>query len=480
MHCAFFRKTGTLILTLACLCLLAFGAPAEGAFTITDGVLTGYSGPQRAHAVIIPEGVKSIADSVFSGNEHITSVEFPASLESIGNTAFSGSGLLSVTVPADVQLGAGVFSGSKLVSAVIENGVKSIPTRTFNRCENLSNVEFPSTLERIESWSFGDCVALESIDIPNSVEFIGNSAFCGAGMIELSIPGSVKNIQQGVFSLCPNLKEVIIEEGVTSISNFSFGNCPNLRRITFPESMSEIKSAGMFADSNNLMVITFLSRNPRFTRGEDFFGDYAPIRDGIIDPTVYGYKGTQAEELAKKANLVFVPLEEEDGGMVDNEIDFGALDPVQIPTIIVRPGQDGELTYELDKNAGKKGTIVYNVHMRDTYDGKPVDLVGECILCFPYPEGLDETSLNKYRIIIHHRAGNGRTEVFKSEDGDIDFTKQGLCIRVSSFSPFEITWESGADALPQTGDHSSLLFFGACLIVSVIAWIYLKRRTRKN
>lgn len=334
----------------------------------------------------------------------------------------------------------------------------------------------PENVKKIASGVFSGNQDIETVVFPDELEVIDSGAFSWSGLTEIHIPGSFEKIGNGVFQECRDLKNIILEEGITSISNAAF-SASGLERIFFPESMTTFESAGIFADTNNLMVIKFLARDPQFTRGEDFFGDYDPIRTGSIQPTVYGYKGTQAEALARKANLVFVPLEEEDGETLKNEEKFNALDAVEVPTILVKPDQEGELTFEMDKDANKKNTIVYNVHLRDEYNGKPKALEDECILCFPYPEGLDENSSNKYRIVIHHYAGNGKTEVFKSEDGDIEFTKQGLCIRVSSFSPFEIAWESGGQHLPETGDASSLWMFLAALILSCTALSLLRRRT---
>lgn len=168
------------------------------------------------------------------------------------------------------------------------------------------------------------------------------------------------------------------------------------------------------------------------------------------------------------------------GDIVGGEDDFDNLPPVDVPTLILPDGvvMDASAILQYDEpNANKKNTIVYNVHLINQ-NGEALDLPAGAILCFPYPEGLDENSGNKYRIIIHHYADNGSTEVFKSENGDIEFTKQGLCIRVSSFSPFEISWEEQPEIdLPQTGDNSHIVLWTALLTLAGTAMLTLKRKT---
>lgn len=168
------------------------------------------------------------------------------------------------------------------------------------------------------------------------------------------------------------------------------------------------------------------------------------------------------------------------GDIVGGEDDFGNLPPVDVPTLILPDGvvMDASAILKYDEpNANKHNTVVYNVSLVNQ-NGEEIELPEGCILCFPYPEGLNENSKNKYRIIIHHYADNGKTEVFKSENGDIEFTKQGLCIRVSSFSPFEITWEEYPEVdLPRTGDNSRIALWLTLLTVAGAAILTLKRKS---
>ena len=61
-------------------------ALAEGSFTISNGVLTKYTGTDAD--VIIPDTVTSIGDSAFADNIYIENVTIPSGVTSIGKYAF--------------------------------------------------------------------------------------------------------------------------------------------------------------------------------------------------------------------------------------------------------------------------------------------------------------------------------------------------------------------------------------------------------
>ena len=122
-------------------------------------------------------------------------------------------------------------------------------------------------------------------------------------------------------------------------------------------------------------------------------------------------------------------------------------------------------------------TVSYNIRLLDEY-GNDASLPGESILCLPYPDGINKDNVNTYRITICHY-GTGNTEVFNLNDGSIEPTEQGLCIRISSLSPFDITWEQIPDNinLPKTGDNSQIGLWLALLTVAGAAMLTLKRKT---
>ena len=168
------------------------------------------------------------------------------------------------------------------------------------------------------------------------------------------------------------------------------------------------------------------------------------------------------------------------GGIFDGESDFSKLPAIKVPVLVLPDGAiyGLDLTLKFNgPNKEEKNNIKYDVHLVDS-DGKKVELPSECILCFPYPEGMNETNALRYRIMIHHFGDNGM-EKFDTKDGTIKLTPQGLCIRVSSLSPFVITWEELEVNLPQTGDSTPLMLYGVGMLLSLATVGLLKRRTKR-
>ena len=59
--------------------------------------------------------------------------------------------------------------------------------------------------------------------------------------IPVEIDGlKVSGIATGAFSVSPQLREVIIPEGITEIEAYAFAFCPALEKVTLPESLRRL------------------------------------------------------------------------------------------------------------------------------------------------------------------------------------------------------------------------------------------------
>ena len=69
------------------------------------------------------------------------------------------------------------YLNSDIKKIIIEDGVMSIGSFAFRRCESLTNVKIPPSVTSIGEGAFYDCTALTAVTIPDSVENIGSWAF---------------------------------------------------------------------------------------------------------------------------------------------------------------------------------------------------------------------------------------------------------------------------------------------------------------
>ena len=193
---------------------------------------------------IIPNSVKSIGNSAFSGCKSLQSVTIPNSVTSIGDYAFSScESLQSITIPNSVtNIGIYAFSSCEsLQSITIPNSVTSIGDEAFSWCESLQSVTIPNSVTGIGDKAFGGCKSLQSVIIPNSVTSIGDQAFGGCKSLQsVTIPVAVTSMGDYAFSWCISLQSITIPNSVTSIGDYAFYHCTSLQSITIPNSVTSI------------------------------------------------------------------------------------------------------------------------------------------------------------------------------------------------------------------------------------------------
>ncbi|WP_419749461.1 leucine-rich repeat protein [Terrisporobacter petrolearius] len=185
-------------------------------------------------------------------------------------------GTLSVKEPLDENVTQVVIPAEVEGRKVVE-----IEDRAFYSCQKLTKVELGQGLKVIKARAFMTCTLLESIEIPETVEELGQSVFAGCEkMKSAKLPSkSLKTIPRSLFNGCKSLESIEIPEGITVLKDSVFTNCVSLKEITLPKSLTNIEYPEMV------------------------------FRYCQALKTVKGYKGTYAEEFAKKYNYTFVDLD---------------------------------------------------------------------------------------------------------------------------------------------------------------------------
>lgn len=79
-----------------------------------------------------------------------------------------------------------------------------------------------------------------AVTVPNFVTSIGQRAFSGRNVLNVTIPGSVVNIDSNAFADCYYLTNVTLSVGLQNISSSAFFSCSDLHNFTIPESVTNI------------------------------------------------------------------------------------------------------------------------------------------------------------------------------------------------------------------------------------------------
>lgn len=179
-------------------------------------------------SVVIPDSVESMRGDCFASCIKLASVKLPSSLTVVSNHLFIGcTSLSSVTIPDSVvkleagaferctalktlripknvkEIGIHCFQGSGIVSLTLPENLETIGESAFISCTALESITIPNKVKTIEKFTFAHCTALKSITISSSsssLTSIKKQAFLNTSSLkEITLPSNVKELGSQVF-----------------------------------------------------------------------------------------------------------------------------------------------------------------------------------------------------------------------------------------------------------------------------------------
>lgn len=256
-------------------------------FTLTDGTTINQfmfyasSNVSNLTSLYIPDGVTTIGNLAFYGNNNLTSVRLPDSI-----TTFNGDShlmncfsLTSVNIPTGItEIPIAMFEDcTSLTNVIIPNNVTYINTvafhncgftsigplgsgadlqipdgtswdvRAFEHCHNLTSVTIPDYIAHITDSSFENCTSLTSVTFSACVTGIDNGAFKGCTSLRtINIPDNVEDIDNNAFYGCTSLTNVTIGTGIQNIGDNIFQDCSSMESLkieaTTPPMLNSLES----------------------------------------------------------------------------------------------------------------------------------------------------------------------------------------------------------------------------------------------
>lgn len=165
------------------------------------------------------------------------------------------------------------YDCSSLTSVVLPRRLETILNSAFSYCPNLVRVEFPSSLKRIDYYAFYRC-NLEEISLPSSLTTLGYNAFdSNLNLRHASFGSGLSYVDETALTDClaletleiasagcvsgyrdlPNLRAVMLGDGVHSVLGGSFVNCPALRDVYLSSAVISI-APDAFSGVNQLTI----------------------------------------------------------------------------------------------------------------------------------------------------------------------------------------------------------------------------------
>lgn len=183
-------------------------------------------------------GLERIGSNVFNSFTSITSVILGDNLLSIGEDAFKGTSITSITLPSTI---------------------KNIEYCAFRSCDNLTKIYYNGTIDRyveieLESEILSDTISLYVLNSNGSIEYNGKKYSLVEGNVSLT---DATKISSYVFADYNKITSLILNEGIESI-NDSFIAGTSIEEITIPSSVKFIDECA-FYDADNLKKIINLS-----------------------------------------------------------------------------------------------------------------------------------------------------------------------------------------------------------------------------
>ncbi len=146
---------------------------------------------------------------------------------------------------------------TSLLSVVQPENLIGIGRSAYNRCYNLTNINWPSGIRNMGYAAFNDCQKLKEAVIYNGIAVIDTFVFRNCiQLTSIIIPSSVKEIRYGAFLQCTELSTPIFEPNsqLTHIGYFAFGFCPKITAFLLPPKVNHIGNVAFLGTSTEVTV----------------------------------------------------------------------------------------------------------------------------------------------------------------------------------------------------------------------------------
>ena len=158
---------------------------------------------------------------------------------------------------------------------------------------NITELTIPGNVETVGRRIVEECSSLTSLTIEEGVKTLSESSFYGAAVKTIKIPSTITEIPVRCFEASA-IESIELHNGITSIGDAAFMNCSNLTALTIPGSVTHIgqwilqigalDSSGNWIPNPNTSITVTIEEGATGLSSEAFWG--APIYTISIPSTI--------------------------------------------------------------------------------------------------------------------------------------------------------------------------------------------------
>lgn len=276
---------------------------------------------ENLERIVIPDTVTEIGNRTFGNASALRDVTLSKNLEKIGDEVFVNcTSLEKIEMPDSINnMGTNLFAGCTLLSEVkLQNNKIRIQEGTFKNCTSLKKIELPGALQYIHANAFEGCEKLESITVPDGFLAIDENAFKNCKRLT-SVDLKGNYVWSNAFENCRELTDVKMSDSIFNIGNAAFLNCTSIEKIRLSTGIHEIRDNTFEGCTylNNLIIPYGVKsigneafKNCTRLKNISIPKNVTSISDNAFsypeEITIYGVKGSYAEEYANKKGMAFV------------------------------------------------------------------------------------------------------------------------------------------------------------------------------
>ena len=176
-----------------------------------------------------------------------------------------------------------LFSQRDITEFNIPQGIVKIGYSAFEYTD-LESITLPDSVKEIEDWAFMYCKDLKAVRLPAGVR-LGSEAFYNSGIESVELVNA--ELDGGVFGECFSLKNAVIKGNTRELPFFMFSNCSKLEHVELPMYLEEVEGSTFFL-CKNLREVRFEGTTDQWKHvvihedNEDLFNCKITCSDGVL------------------------------------------------------------------------------------------------------------------------------------------------------------------------------------------------------